>query len=208
MALFYFMGKEVKKTMKKLIILSVVMLIIGLLAGCWTTPEPVIDEIGDVDTRALYGVFDLTGYNSSTINSVMASYNTPQKIVSYMRSHFTKVDYHRTAWSPYQFYQYKWGDCNDFSTYAIYCAYKNGHPKNRLYQVYIKYTNGKAHMLAIYTWAGGYYAYSSNKDYYDDASLYGWFECVRHHDRLVPATVRYADLYDYDLDKIMRWYFN
>lgn len=194
--------------MKKLIVLSVVVLIIGLLAGCGiTTPEPVIDETGSgVVDKALYGVFDLTGYNSTTVNSVMASYTTPASIVSYMASHFTKVDNHSAAWSPYNFYRYKWGDCNDFSTYAIYCAYKNGHPKNRLYQVYIKYTNGKAHMLGIYTFVGGYYHYSSNQYYY--TGRYSWIDCVRHHDSKVAATVRYADIYDYDLNKIMRWYFN
>jgi len=118
--------------MKKLTILVVVMLIAVLLAGCGiTTPEPVIDEIEtDVDSKALYGVYDLTGYNSTIVNSVMASYDHPSEIVSYMASHFTKVTNHSAAWSPEQFLRYKWGDCNDFSTYGIYCAYKcAGMPK-------------------------------------------------------------------------------
>ena len=190
------------------------MLIIGLLAGCGiTTPEPVIDEIEtDVDSKALYGVFDLTGYNSDTVNSVMASYDHPSEIVSYMASHFTKVTNHSAAWSPEQFYIYKWGDCNDFSTYGIYCAYKcAGMPKSSLYQVYIKYTNGNAHMLALYalypTFPEFNYGYSSNKYYYHDTSFYNWVEVVKHHDRQVSATVRYADFYNYNLQRLERWYF-
>lgn len=221
MALFLFnKRKEVENTMRKLIMLSVAILIVGLLAGCFgiTTPEtPETDETGICEievrgTKGLYGVFDLTGYNSNIVNSAMASYDHPSEIVSYMASHFTKVPSHTVAWSPEEFYRSRWGDCNDFSTYGIYCAYKCAEmPKSDLFQVYIKYTNGKAHMLALYalypTFPEFNYGYSSNQYYYHDASFYNWVQVVRHHDSQVSATVNYADLYNYDLQRLERRYF-
>ncbi len=201
--------------MKKLTVLMIIVLFVGLLfAGCnnLTTPEP-IDEIGTgIVTKALYGVFDLTGYNSSTVNSVMASYDHPSEIVSYMASHFTKVVNHDEPWSPYDFYVNKWGDCNDFSTYGIYCAYKTADmPKTSLYQVYLKYNNGKYHMLALYalypTFPEFNFGYSSNKYYYHDSSFYNWVECVKHHDTKTTADVVWAKLYSYDLDFMQKWYF-
>ena len=159
-----------------------------------------------ISAFALWGVFDLTGYNSATVNSAMASYTTPSSIVSYMASHFSAMTYHAAAYNPYQMYVYKRGDCNDFSTYAIYCAYKNGHPKNRLYQIYIVHTDGTSHMLGMYTFVGGYYHYSSNQSYY--TGCYSWTDCVGQYDAGTSRTVRYADLYDYDLNFIMRWTFN
>jgi len=214
MALFLFYGKGGEKTMKKLTILVVVMSIAVLLAGCGiTTPEPVINEIEtDVDSKGLYGVYDLTGYNSTIVNNGMASYNTPAKIVNWMKNNVWKVEQHTVAFSPEEFYTRRWGDCNDFSTYGIYCAYKcAGMPKSSLYQVYLKYDNGKYHMLALYalypTFPEFNYGYSSNKYYYHDASFYNWVECVKHHDTKTTANVVWAKFYSYDLDFMQTWYF-
>lgn len=149
-----------------------------------------------ISAFALWGVYDLTGYNSATVNSVMAPYNTPAKIVSYMASNFSYVTFHASAWSPYNFYVNKWGDCNDFSTYGIYCAYKvAGYPKGALKQIYVVYTNGTSHMLAVYA-----SSYSSNKNFYTGFGGMSTTAMVDHHDTQVPETVRYAKIYSYDCD--------
>ncbi len=191
--------------MKKLIVLMVVILIIGLFAGCWTTPEPIIEENEVVDTE-VSRVYDLTGYNSNALNSAMASYNTPEKIVKYMADHFT-WHAHSTDYTPYEQWLYEDGDCNDFATFAIYCAYKcAGMPRDSLYQVRVKYTNGNTHILAIYAlypWSSEFNCgYSSNGHYYHDRSFKNWYECVKHHDTKTTKTVLWAKLYNYDY----RWY--
>jgi len=140
------------------------------------------------------GVFNLAGYNSSTVNSVMASYNTPAKIVSYMASNFSYVTFHASAWSPYNFYVNKWGDCNDFSTYGLYCAYKvAGYPKGALKQIYIVHTDGTSHMLAVYATQ-----YSSNKSIYSGFGGQPTTAMVDHYDTTTSRTVGYAKIYSYD----------
>jgi len=83
--------------------------------------------------------------------------------------------------------------------------------KDSLYQVYLKYNNGKYHMLALYalypTFPEFNFGYSSNKDYYHDASFCNWVEVVKHHDTKTTADVVWAKLYSYDLDFIQKWYF-
>jgi len=171
--------------MKKLIIIGIVgLLCIGLLSGCgW---------VG-------YGYFDLTGYNSNTVNNAMASYNTPAKICSYMRNNFTYTN-HAAAWSPYDFYVNKWGDCNDFSTYAIYVAHHvHGY---EVYQIHVEYTKTKkmAHALGVFV-ENGKLNYSSNKSYYPiQASSFQ--SIVNHYISTVGGTLRSWYAMDYDLNKV------
>ncbi len=149
-----------------------------------------------ISAFALYGVFDLTGYNSATVNSVMASYNTPTKIVGYMASNFSYVASPTVAYSPYQVYVQKWGDCNDFATYGIYCAYKvAGYPKGALKQIHIMHTDGTRHMLAVYATQ-----YSSNQTIYSGFGGMATTAMVDHYDTTTDKTVRYAKLYSYDCD--------
>lgn len=197
--------------MKKLTILVIAMLIIGLLAGCWATPELVINENEVVDTEGLSRVFDLTGYNSDIVNNAMASYDHPSEICSYMASHFT-WNAHSTDYSPYEQWLYEDGDCNDFATFAIYCAYKcAGMPRDSLYQVRVKYTNGNTHILALYalypTFPEFNYGYSSNGNYYHDQSFKNWVAVVEDWDTKTTKTVLWAKLYDYDYNWCQTWYF-
>ena len=160
-------------------------------------------------TITAFAVFDLTGYNSNTVNNAMASYDHPSEIVSYMASHFTYKS-HSTSWSPEQFYINKWGDCNDFATYGIYCAYKvAGMSKESLYQVRIRYTDGVQHVLAIYalypTFPEFNFGYSSNGNYYHSKSFRNWFECVDNYLTYhTSKTAVWADCYSYDYNLMQR----
>lgn len=179
--------------MKKLLKYFILIMILGSLllsSGCgW---------VG-------YGYFDLTGYNSTVVNNAMASYNTPAKIVSYMANNFTKVDNHAAAWSPEQFYTNKWGDCNDFSTFAIYVAHHvHGY---EVYQIHIEYTMsaGKkvAHALGVFV-ENGKLNYSDNERYDPmQASSYQAIvnDCMIHKN----GTLRSWYAMDYDLNKVSEY---
>jgi len=108
-----------------------------------------------ISAFAILGVFNLSGYNSTTVNNAMAG-KSLSEIYSYMASNFT-WSAHNPAWSPEQLLANKWGDCNDFMTYGIYCGHKVcGLPENAFLQVWIHSTDGSDHAIAIYKNIVGY----------------------------------------------------
>ena len=78
--------------------------------------------------------------------------DTPEKICNYMKDNFIVISYHKKAFSPYEMWLNKNGDCNDYSTFAIFCAnYHN-------YEVYQMCINliVTSHMVGIYRVENGY----------------------------------------------------
>lgn len=131
--------------MKKLIIIGALILIlcVGLLAGCGTA-EPHI--------------FDLCTYNSSFINGQFAAWtgNIPQKLCLWAAPGYGKIDYikHTNAFSPEQFYTNGYGDCNDYSCFIEYVSQQHDFTAYDMYINYWKDGIKKAHCNAVFPGIG------------------------------------------------------
>lgn len=143
------------------------------------------------------GVYDLTGYNDTHADflSFLESMPDIYNMHLWMQDNFTQ-NYHAAAYTPYQQWIYKNGDCNDMSTFVLYylkvhfyCSYK---------QVYIRCNENVAHMIAVEPhglW------YTSNQELY--ASFGSIADCVADWDsRTSNYSVKWYNVYDYDLNFI------
>lgn len=133
--------------MKKLIGLMVIMLVAGLFTGC--------------------GVFNLNGFvipdDIEFINCIK-ELDTPKKIVDYIINNF-EYEYHSiTTIDPYTLWKkIKKGDCDIFSTFAVFVAHYNGY---ETYQIKVMMSLFKGHTFAVYK-EGDKYSFSDNFDYYE-----------------------------------------
>lgn len=122
--------------MKKLII--VLILCIGLLAGCSAAPY----------------IYDICTYNSNTVNNAFASWvSLPQSMCTWMAQNIT-YKLHKTAFSPEQFYQNRWGDCNDYATFIQYVSLKHGITSYNMYVNYYQDGVRKAHCIGTFPGRG------------------------------------------------------
>ena len=80
------------------------------------------------------------------------SLDTLDKICDYMKDNFTPMVYNDTIFDPYTMWQVKSGDCNDYVTFAIFCATYHGY---EAYQILLIYPEG-SHMIAVYKVDEGY----------------------------------------------------
>jgi hypothetical protein len=83
--------------------------------------------------------------------------NSPSKIASWIASNCTYRISYETVISPYQFWKTKIGDCSEAAALSSYVGHKNGYTT---YQVYILYTDDKAHRICVYR-SGSSYGYTS-----------------------------------------------
>ena len=120
--------------MKKLIIS---LILIFLLSGC---------EIG------VYNLEFFTLPDDSEFMQVVESLNTPDKICCYIKDNFTPMVFNEAVFDPYTMWQVKSGDCNDYSTFAIFCAAYHGY---EVYQILLIFPEG-SHMIAVYKVDEGY----------------------------------------------------
>ncbi|HUV84524.1 MAG TPA: hypothetical protein VMV86_02385 [Methanosarcinales archaeon] len=128
--------------MKKLLIL----ILITFLTGC--------------------GVFNLGGFvmpDDSEFLAVVESLNTPEKICEYMEENFIYKIHRFYAPDPYTLWKLGEGDCNDFSTFAVFIADWHGY---ETYQIFIIFKNTlMGHYLGVFV-ENEKYNYSSNKEYH------------------------------------------
>lgn len=166
--------------MKKLILIVILVLALTTSVFAWVP-----------------GVFDLTPYNDTHEDFLNFLKNMPDiyNMHLWMEDNFIRVD-HDPYYTPYQQWVYKTtGDCNDMSTFVLY--YLKVHFYCKYKQVYIKLSNGKAHMLAVEPYG---IWYTSNQGLY--ASFDSIAECVADYDESVSASVLWYNVYDYDLNFI------
>ena len=93
--------------MKKLFVLVMVLFFCLFFAGCsWITTPPIIPDNGGMDE-----------YDSQFI-SLLDKLNTPLELITFLST--CHYDEHDGAYTPYEFYIGKEGDCVDFSIFSCY----------------------------------------------------------------------------------------
>jgi len=112
------------------------------------------------------GVFNLNGFimpNDTEFLTVVESLDTPVKICKYMEDNFTYKIHKLYAPDPYVLWKLREGDCNDFSTFAVFIADWHGY---KTYQIFVIFKNTlMGHYLGVFV-ENGKYNYSSNKAYH------------------------------------------
>ena len=110
------------------------------------------------------GVFNLNGFimpDDMEFLAVVESLDTPKKICQYMKN-FTFKYHTFYAPSPYTLWKIREGDCNDFSTFAVFIADYHGY---ETYQIIVRFKGTLvAHYLGVFVEDG--YTYSSNQTYH------------------------------------------
>ena len=128
--------------MKKLILLIVILTL--SLSGCifdldnWVTPD-------DAEFLALVQELD-----------------TPEKIGDYMTENFTYKIHDFYTLDPYELWQIKKGDCDDFSAFGVFIADYHGY---EIYQIKIYDNTLFTHYVAVYN-ENIWYSITDCQDYY------------------------------------------
>ena len=111
------------------------------------------------------GVFNLNGFimpDDTEFLTVVESLDTPVKICEYMKENFTYKTHIFYSPDPYTLWLTQEGDCNDFSTFAVFIADWHGY---ETYQIDISFKNTlMRHYLGVFV--ENKYNYSSNKAYH------------------------------------------
>ena len=121
--------------MKKLFVLGISLFFCLFIAGCsCVTTPPIISDNGGMDE-----------YDSQFI-SLLDKLNTPLKLLNYLSTcHYEE---HDGAYTPYEFYIGKEGDCVDFGIFSCYILHYHGY---NVYSVPIFFLNESAgHLLTIF----------------------------------------------------------
>ena len=148
------------------------------------------------------GIYDLTNFvlpNDEEFTSIILGLDTPQKICNYMEENFEyKLAW--TAYSPYQMWilNTKAGDCNDYSTFAIFVSNYHGY---EVYQILIYYDNGTSHMLGVFV--EGKFTYSDVWVYHP-VQVDTFREIVEHHCYISDRKFKSFKVYDYNMGIINR----
>lgn len=130
---------------------------------------------------------------------VVESLDIPQKIGEYMRVNFDYEFHSFYKPDPYFLWKTQKGDCNDFSTFAVFVANYHGY---ETYQIRIEFNKTVVgHYLAVYV-DGDEYTYSSNMFYYSVYFLE--FEDIveNYMSKFPEKNVRYYKVYDYEMNLI------
>jgi hypothetical protein len=91
--------------------------------------------------------------------------DTPLKTVIYLSENITPKANKYTSVTPYELYINKFGDCNDFATFGMFCANYHGY---NTYEIIIYFLNSSLkHAIAVYEEYGGY-TFSDINYYRDD----------------------------------------
>lgn len=132
--------------MKRKVLISVlVILLILVLTGC--------------------GMVNLSGWiypDDQEFMAMVEELDTPQKIADYMEEDFTYEMHPFYTPDPYILWKTKKGDCNDFSTFAVFVAHYH---KYETYQIKLQGKGFNVHWLAVYL-ENGQYSYSNSTHYY------------------------------------------
>ena len=118
--------------------------------------------------------------------------DNPQKICQYMEENFN-YELQKGAYSPYQTYLSKEGDCAAHAIFANRIAHFHDYESN---YVSIKLTNGYTHAIVIYD-MGNHYTYSSNHLYFSQ-SFNSIEACVNHCISDFGYILSSYDLYEWD----------
>jgi len=156
------------KKMKKVILLSIMLI---FLTGC--------------SYGGLYNISNFVLPDDVKFLAIIQELNTPEKICQYMTDNFETEEHPCITLNPYRLYLTKKGDCNDFSTFAIFIAHHHG------YETYLVLMQFDVwHAIAIYK-EGNCYTFSDNQTYYSD-------QCYTSFDNITQIYNGYSKYIVYD----------
>ena len=89
--------------------------------------------------------------------------NIPEKICQYMVDNFEIEKHPYMTLTPYQLYKNKAGDCDDFSTFAIFIAHYHN---IETYQILISFPESAWHNIAIFK-ENDCYTFTDNRYYFN-----------------------------------------
>jgi len=144
--------------MKKLLIYGMMLFFVIFLVSCSgiTTPTTVPDDGG------------MDEYDPQFI-SLLNELNTPLKLMDYL---LDNMQYKMTdvAYTPYEFYLKKEGDCGDYATFNCYVLHYNDY---EVYWVYIIFANPNMHPHAIAVFE---HKATDNYWWWGPIAKYGYFD--------------------------------
>ena len=137
----------------------------------------------------------------AAFTSFVRSMDSPSKLKSWIGSNCTYLISYKTIKSPYEFWKTKIGDCSEAGALNSYCLHQHGYTT---YQVYILYTENKAHRICIYK-VGSSYGYTS----YHWPGTTGYYQyfpsykaCVEDWDKRTTRTVEAYTVFNWAGTKI------
>ena len=142
--------------------------------------------------------------NDDEFDQAILKQNIPRKICLYMQENFDFM-LHILNYSPYQMWlenvKNKVGDCNDYSTYAVFVADYHGY---ETYQICMFFKGGFfwGHALAVYV-ENGRYTYSSN-DIYHPIYADDFSEVVSHYIEHSGLELSFYRVYNFQMKIIER----
>ena len=166
-----------QKILSKIII---VIILSCLLTGCW---------LQNVSNFVIPDDEDFI----ETINRL----DTPQKICTYMKENF-EWEWTIRTYTPYQLWlvsrQNKYGDCSDYSAFAIFVAHYHGY---EVFQMFM-WKNRMPHVLGVFV-ENDKYTYSDNQ-YYHPIYVKTFREVIENHS----SEFQSYKVYDYNMNIIER----
>lgn len=148
------------------------------------------------------GLYNLGGFtlpDDTEFLALIQELDTPEKICQYMTDNFEFEEHPLRTLTPYELFLNKKGDCNDFSTFAIFIADYHSY---ETYQIRIYFQNTfNLHRIAVYK-EYDKYNYSSNMDYFP-IQANNFKEIVEdYNDYDYRYKLKYYVVYDYDMNII------
>jgi|AntAceMinimDraft_18_1070375.scaffolds.fasta_scaffold84621_2 hypothetical protein len=142
--------------MKRILLLILIIILVGFLVGC--------DGLHDQDLYNLNGF--ILPSDEGFINLV-EELQFPRQICQYIHDNFT-YEAHFYDVSPYELYQTKKGDCNDFSSFVVFILNYNFY---ETYQIAIYYPNSSfLHYIAVFKEGKDKLNFTSNWSYFEIAA--------------------------------------
>lgn len=171
--------------MKKLFVLGIALFFCVFFAGCiWVTPPTIIPDNGGMDE-----------YDSQFI-SLLDKLNTPFELLFFLSTCHYKE--HDGAYTPYEFYIGKEGDCVDFSIFSCYVLHYHEY---NVYSVPIFFLNESAgHLLTVFEYK------DTDADWYSGSRMdkYGIIDVSS----LISSVVTPLDSIEACVDLYMSWWEN
>ena len=164
----------------KRIILSIMILI--FLTGC----------------SGLYNINSFILPDDLEFIALIKELNTPEKICKYMLDNFESEEHLYITLNPYELYNTKKGDCNDFATFGIFIANYHNYKTYMIKMLFPKpiYQVDTWHTIAVYEESNSL-TVSENRCYWDGE----YFEDFRTIMDVFIGWTKYI-VYDYNMDII------
>jgi hypothetical protein len=145
-----------------------------------------------------YNLSNWTPPHDTAFYGFVNSMASPVNLASWIASNCIYQINYAGVLSPYEFWKNKIGDCSEAAALSSYVGHQGGRVT---YQVYILYTDGKAHRICIHR-IDTYYGYLS---FYGAGAcaFYGFYnnfsfkKCVEDWDSKTPHTVKSYKVYDW-----------